>query len=139
MRKPNDGEAGYTLVELLVVLAIIGLLATIATVQVMHYYASAKVSTAHAQITSLASALDLYKLDVGRYPTTQEGLQALVTKPPTAENWNGPYVKNAASLNDPWGHTYIYVSPGQHDEYDLSSNGPDGGTANGADPPIHNW
>src|ERR1700742_4254094 len=95
-------EDGYTLVELLVVLAILGLLATIATTQVLRYFASAKMSTAHAQVESLSLALDLYKLDVGRYPTTQEGLAGLKTKPPTAESWNGPYVKPNTSLNDPW-------------------------------------
>ncbi len=133
------GEGGYTLVELLVVLAILGLLATIATTQVLRYFASAKISTAHAQISSFSSALDLYKLDVGRYPSSQEGLAALKDKPPSADNWNGPYVKNTTSLNDPWGHPYTYASPGRHGEFDLSSNGPDGETGNGADPPIRNW
>jgi general secretion pathway protein G len=133
------GEDGYTLVELLVVLAILGLLATIATTQVLKYFASAKLSTAHAQIESFSSALDLYKIDIGRYPTTQEGLSALKAKPPTADNWNGPYVKNTTSLNDPWGHPYNYVSPGRHGEFDLFSNGPDGEVANGADPPVRNW
>ena len=132
-------EEGYTLVELLVVLAILGLLATIATTQVLRYFSHAKVSTAHAQIESLSSALDLYKLDIGRYPTSQEGLNALIVKQPTALNWNGPYVKKANSLADPWGHPYVYVSPGRHGEYDLSSNGADGETANGADPPVHSW
>ena len=136
---PRKLEDGYTLVELLVVLAILGLLATIATTQVLRYYASAKMSTAHAQVESLSSALDLYKLDVGRYPTSQEGLVALKTKPPSADNWNGPYVKTTTSLNDPWGHPYTYVSPGRHGEFDLSSNGPDGETSNGGDPPVKNW
>lgn len=139
MNKPRrNREQGYTLVELLVVLAIMGLLATIVTTQVLRYFSSAKVSTAHAQVESLSSALDLYKLDVGTYPTTQEGLAALKVKPPSAENWNGPYVKNTITLKDPWGHPYIYVSPGKHGEYDLSSNGPDGTPANG-DPPVKNW
>ncbi|HWD28770.1 MAG TPA: type II secretion system major pseudopilin GspG [Rhizomicrobium sp.] len=132
-------EDGYTLVELLVVLAILGLLATIATTQVLRYFASAKVSTAHAQIASFSTALDLYKLGVGHYPTTQEGLQALKVQPPSADGWNGPYVQATTSLNDPWGHPYLYVSPGRHSEFDLSSNGPDGQTSNGADPPVKNW
>ncbi|HXC56387.1 MAG TPA: type II secretion system major pseudopilin GspG [Rhizomicrobium sp.] len=139
MRKIRHGEDGYTLVELLVVLAILGLLATIATTQVLRYFASAKMSTAHAQIESFSSALDLYKLDMGRYPTSQEGLEALKAKPPTADNWNGPYVKNTTSLNDPWGNPYTYVSPGRHGEFDLSSNGPNGATSNGADPPVRSW
>ena len=139
MRRTLRREDGYTLVELLVVLAILGLLATIATTQVLRYFSSAKISTAHAQVESLSSALDLYKLDVGRAPTTQEGLAALKTKPATADNWNGPYVKSNTSLNDPWGHPYVYASPGRHGEFDLSSNGPDGAPANGTDPPIRNW
>src|SRR5215813_5254066 len=97
-------EDGYTLVELLVVLAILGLLATIATTQVLKYFASAKISTAHAQVESFSSALDLYKIDMGRYPSSQEGLAALKVKPPGGDAWNGPYVKNTTSLNDPWGH-----------------------------------
>jgi general secretion pathway protein G len=139
MKRTLRQEDGYTLVELLVVLAILGLLATIATTQVLRYFSSAKVSTAHAQVESFSSALDLYKLDIGRYPTSQEGLAALKTKPATADNWNGPYVKNTTSLNDPWGHPYTYVSPGRHGDFDLSSNGPDGATANGADPPVRSW
>ena len=139
MKRLRRGEEGYTLVELLVVLAILGLLATIATTQVLRYFASAKVSTAHAQVESLSSALDLYKLDVGHYPTSQDGLAALKVKPATAENWNGPYVKPNTSLNDPWGHPYAYAAPGRHGEFDLYSNGPDGETSNGADPPVRNW
>ncbi|MBL6938837.1 MAG: type II secretion system major pseudopilin GspG [Alphaproteobacteria bacterium] len=137
--RSRSGQGGYTLVELLVVLAILGLLATIATTQVLRYFASAKMSTAHAQIESLSSALDLYKLDVGHYPTSQEGLAALKTKPATAENWNGPYVKPATNLNDPWGHPFLYAAPGKHGEFDLSSNGPDGESAAGADPAVRNW
>jgi general secretion pathway protein G len=139
MTRTPRREDGYTLVELLVVLAILGLLATIATTQVLKYFASAKLSTAHAQVESFSTALDLYKIDMGRYPTTQEGLQALKVEPPGGDAWKGPYVKNTTSLNDPWGHPYIYVAPGRHGEYDLSSNGPDGTTSNGADPPVKNW
>src|SRR6185437_9652440 len=137
--KRRRGENGYTLVELLVVLAILGLLATIATTQVLKYFASAKLSTAHAQVESLAGALDYFKMDIGRYPTTQEGLAALKSKPATADTWNGPYVKNTTSLNAPGGHPYAYVSPGKHGEFDLYSIGPDGETGNGADPPARNW
>jgi general secretion pathway protein G len=139
LKHVRNPEEGYTLVELLVVLAILGLLATIATTQVLRYFASAKLSTAHAQIESFSSALDLYKLDVGRYPTSQEGLAALKQKPATADTWNGPYVKTTTNLNDPWGRPYNYASPGRHGEFDLFSNGPDGETGNGADPPIRSW
>ncbi|MEI9886382.1 MAG: type II secretion system protein GspG [Rhizomicrobium sp.] len=73
-------------------------------------------------------------------PTTQEGLAALKAKPPATDNWNGPYVKATANLNDPWGRPYVYVAPGKHNnEFDLSSNGPDGDAGNGADPPVKNW
>lgn len=131
------GEEGFTLVELLVVLAILALLALIATPQVLKYLDRAKVSAAHTQVESLSSALDLYKLDVGRYPTTEEGLEALVVAPAGSESWNGPYIKKKASLTDPWGHPYVYRSPGEHDVFDLSSNGPDGGGGNA--PPITSW
>jgi general secretion pathway protein G len=133
----RSAEDGYTLIELLVVLAILGLLATIATTQVLKYLASAKLSTAHTQVESFSSALDLYKLDVGHYPTTQEGLSALIAAPAGAQNWSGPYVKNTASLNDPWGHPYIYRAPGQHGEFDLYSEGPEG--SKGGDPPVKSW
>jgi general secretion pathway protein G len=135
----RNSQKGYTLVELLVVLAILGLLATIATTQVLRYFAGAKLSTAHAQIESFSSALDLYKLDVGRYPTSQEGLAALKQKPAAADNLNGPYVKTTTNLNDPWGRPYNYESPGRHGEFDLFSNGPDGEIGNGANPPVRNW
>lgn len=139
MKRWRKREEGYTLVELLVVLAILGLLATIATTQVLGYFSSAKVSTARAQVESFSSALDLYKLDNGRYPTSQEGLAALKVKPAAAEAWNGPYVKATTSLNDPWGKPYNYVSPGRHGEFDLFSYGADGQASNGTDPPVKNW
>ena len=132
-------QDGYTLMELLVVLAILGLLATIATTQVLRYLDHAKVSTAHTQVESFGAALDLFKLDVGRYPTTQEGLDALLKQPPGVEHWNGPYVKVTSSLNDPWGHPFHYRSPGEHGDYDLFSYGPDNNGAQGGDPPIKNW
>jgi general secretion pathway protein G len=138
-RQFKEDEAGYTLIELLVVLAILALLATIATTQYLRYLSHAKLQTSHTQIEALSSALDLYKLDVGSYPTSQQGLNALVTAPAGVDNWNGPYVKKATSLTDPWGHPYGYASPGQHGEFDLYSNGPDNGATNGADPPVHNW
>src|ERR1700691_3490483 len=110
-RRKSD-EAGYTLMELLVVLAILGLLAAIATPMVLHYLDSAKVSTAKTEVSNLAAGLDLYKYDVGRYPTTQEGLEALVSAPQGVDNWNGPYVKKTTKLSDPWGHPYNYKYPG---------------------------
>ena len=133
-------EAGYTLMELLVVLAILGLLAAIATPMVLHYLDSAKVSTAKTEVSNLAAGLDLFKYDVGRYPTTEEGLQALVVAPEGADNWNGPYVKKTTKLNDPWGHPYNYRFPGTHAEFDLYSYGAHADQAKSDEkPPISNW
>jgi general secretion pathway protein G len=138
-RRRTD-EAGYTLMELLVVLAILGLLAAIATPMVLHYLDSAKVSTAKTEVSNLEAGLDLYKYDVGRYPTTGEGLQALVVAPEGADNWNGPYVKKTTKLSDPWGHPYNYRFPGTHAEYDLYSYGAHPDQAKSDEkPPISNW
>jgi general secretion pathway protein G len=138
--KRDARDEGYTLVELLVVLAILGLLVAIATPQVLKYLDSSKLSAAHTEVESLASAVDLYRLDVGRYPTAQESLEALVAAPPNVTAWNGPYVKKRASLIDPWGHPYKYRQPGQHGEFDIYSDGPDGGSeASGDKTVIGNW
>lgn len=136
--KSLRNEDGLTLIELLVVLAIIGLIAAVATPQVIGYLDRAKVSTAKSQIQHMATALDLYKLDVGRYPSTDEGLAALLAAPKTATNWSGPYLKAKAALNDPWGGPYQYRHPGQHAEYDLFSTGPKG-AAGGSGDAISNW
>jgi general secretion pathway protein G len=111
-------------VELLVVMAILGLLALISVPQVIKYLDGAKVSTAKTAVTSLSSTLDLLRMDAGRYPTTQEGLDALISPPAGMTGWNGPYVKKKAQLSDPWGRPYQYRSPGQHGEFDLFSSGP---------------
>ncbi|HEY1837707.1 MAG: type II secretion system major pseudopilin GspG [Rhizomicrobium sp.] len=138
--RAGRGEAGYTLIELLVVLAILGFLAAIATVQVIHYLDSAKVSTAKTEVSNLSAGLDLYKLDVGGYPSTQQGLAALLKAPDGVDNWNGPYIKKTTKLNDPWGHPYNYRSPGQYGEFDLYSFGPKGDEGNtGAKPLVANW
>jgi general secretion pathway protein G len=134
----NRRDGGYTLIELLVVLAILGFLAAVVAPQVLKYLDSSKVSAARTQVEGLSSAIDLFRLDVGRYPTAQEGLNALVTAPPTLTAWNGPYVKKRASLTDPWGHPYKYRTPGQHGEFDVYSGGPDG-EENDADSVIGNW
>ena len=136
----SRNEGGFTLVELLVVLAILGFLAAIATPQVLGYLGGAKISTAKTEVESLSSALDLFKLDVGRYPTSQEGLTALLTAPADVGVWNGPYVKRAANLVDPWGHPFNYRAPGQHGEFDIFSYGPDGDhSANTENPAIASW
>ena len=118
-------EQGYSLVELLVVMAIIVLLGTIAVPQLLKYLDGAKQDTARAQIESLTATLDLFKLDVGRYPTQEEGLGALVAVPVGLAGWNGPYVKRKDMLLDPWKRTYRYKTPGDHGDYDLLSYGAD--------------
>jgi general secretion pathway protein G len=133
-------EHGFTLVELLVVLAILGFLAAMAVPQLMKTLDRAKADTAKLQIEKLDSILDLYRLEVGRYPTEQEGLLALVEAPAGSDRWNGPYLKNPEALTDPWGNSYHYRSPGEHGEYDLYSLGADaknGGEGINAD--IASW
>ncbi len=123
----RNGEKGFTLIEVLVVLAIIGLIMGLAAPRVLSYLSSSKEKAAHLQIQSLSAALELYYLDMGRYPNSDEGLQALMVKPATqAASWNGPYLKGQTLPSDPWGHPYIYRYPGQHDAYDIVSVGPSG-------------
>ena len=123
------GELGFTLVELLVVLAILGLLAAIATPQVIKYLGRAKVETAKIEIKNLSVGLDLFLLDVGRYPTEQEGLRALVEQPPGLTTWLGPYIKRSGVPVDPWGQPYVYHSPGREGDYDLYSVGEEGSSS----------
>lgn len=133
-------DAGFTLLELLVVLAIMGLLAAIVAPQVLKYLGSSRSETAKVQIQNVNAALELYHLDVGRYPTTDEGLKALVTQPQTAAGWNGPYLKKATALDDPWGQPYAYKIPGAHgdvDVYSLGSDKAEGGTNEAKD--VGNW
>ncbi|MGH6889946.1 MAG: type II secretion system major pseudopilin GspG [Rhizomicrobium sp.] len=133
-------EAGFTLMELLVVLAILGLLAAIATPMVLHYLDAAKLSTAKTEVSNLEASLDLYKYDVGSYPSTEQGLQALLTAPQGVDNWNGPYVKKTAKLTDPWGNPYKYKDPGDHGDYDIYSYGPHPDEAkNDTKPPVASW
>jgi general secretion pathway protein G len=136
----HRGDEGFTLLELLVVLAIMGLLAAIVAPQVLKYLGSSRSQTAKVQVQNISSALELYKLDVGRYPSQTEGLQALVTAPSDAASWNGPYLKNVAALQDPWGQPYHLRSPGQHGEVDVYSLGSDkaeGGSGEARD--VGNW
>ncbi len=120
-----SASAGFTLLELLVVLVILGLLAAFAVPQVMNYLGGARSDAAKIQVSNLSTALDLYRLDVGRYPSTGEGLVSLVERPTGVDRWTGPYVKREESLIDPWNEPYEYRSPGQHGAYDLFSLGAD--------------
>ncbi len=132
--------AGFTLVELLVVLVIIGLLASLAAPRVIKYLGGAKSSTANVQIERLSGVLDLYRLEIGRYPSESEGLLALMQAPADAAGWNGPYLKKAGALDDPWGKPYVYRRPGQYGEYDLYSLGADGQEGGeGEDKDITSW
>ena len=131
---------GFTLVELLVVLAILGLLAGLVGPQVMKFLGSSKTKTAALQIEDLSATLDLYRLEIGRYPSSQEGLEALVSKPADAPNWNGPYLKRPEVPKDPWGFDYQYRFPGEHGGFDiwsLGADGQEGGEGEAAD--IKSW
>jgi general secretion pathway protein G len=123
--KRHGREDGFTLVELLVVLAIIGLIAGIVAPQVLRYLDTAKVDTAKAQIKNFENALELYYLDTGHYPTTEQGLAALATRPSDGSPWNGPYIKNGGKFLDPWQNPYQYSSPVQSKPYEILSLGRD--------------
>jgi len=140
IRKRASREGGFTLLELLVVLAILGLLAAIVAPQVLRYLGTSRTQTAKVQIENVSAALDHFQLDVGRYPTQDEGLDALVQQPPSATGWNGPYLKRASALTDPWGVKYVYRIPGKHgdaDVYSLGSDHAEGGTGEAQD--VGNW
>lgn len=125
-RVARAAEAGFTLVEMLVVITIIGLIMALVAPRVLNYLGESKVKAAKIQIESLGSALDLYYLDEGHYPTTSDGLAALVQRPGNSTTWNGPYLKGTIVPADPWGHPYVYRSPGEHGAYDIVSYGSDG-------------
>ncbi len=136
----NPGEQGFTLLELLVVLAILGLLAAIVGPQVIKYLSSSRTQTAQIQVKNIASSLQLFRLDVGRYPNQQEGLGALVKQEPGVPNWNGPYLPDASAITDPWGRPYQFEAPGKHGEVDvftLGSDGAAGGSGEAKD--VGNW
>lgn len=119
---------GFTLIELLVVLMILGLIAGLAGPQVMNYLGESKAKAAKLQIEEFGSSLDLFKLDMGRYPVGQEGLQALVQAPAGqgGDRWRGPYLRKKNVPKDPWGNDYQYAAPGRFGHYDIISFGADG-------------
>lgn len=132
---------GFSLIELLVVLAILGLLAGVVGPRVMHFLSGSKTKTAKLQIEDFSTALDLFHLEVGRYPTSSEGLTALITRPASANNWNGPYLKKQQVPKDPWGNEYHYQQPGQEsrafDIYSFGSDNSQGGEGEAQD--IVSW
>lgn len=140
-RKPvRCKQGGFTLLEIIVVVLIVALLMGIVGPNVMQRLGETRSDAAKLQIQQFGAALDLYKLDIGRYPTSDEGLQALVEQPGEARNWKGPYTKKNTLPKDPWGNDYRYSSPGEHGSYDLFSMGADGGEGGeGENRDITSW
>ncbi len=138
-RAARRREDGFTLLELLVVMVIIGLLAGLVAPRYFGQLGKSNTKVAKAQINALEQALDQFRLDVGRYPTSEEGLESLNQAPADVEGWSGPYLKKGIPL-DPWGRAYLYQQPGTNAELDLYSYGKDGragGTGENAD--VVNW
>lgn len=136
MKQLNRRQSGFTLIELLVVLAILAMLAGLVGPKVMEALGGAKSKTAKVQIADFGAALDMYKLDVGKYPSSLEGL----IQNPGGGNWNGPYLKKAAVPKDPWGNEYQYSFPGSKGDYDLISLGADGSAGgDGENKDITSW
>ena len=132
-------QVGFTLIELLVVVVILGLLISYAGPKYFSQVGKSKVTSAHAQISAFSKALDQYRLDVGHYPTTEQGLAALIAKPASESKWEGPYLEKTIR-QDPWDRSYQYKNPGEHGDYDLFSLGKDsaaGGTGENVD--ITSW
>lgn len=131
---------GFTLIELLVVLVILGLLAGLVGPQVMRYVGSSKTDTARLQIHDLSAAMDLYRIDVGSYPSNAQGIQALVERPSGVQRWNGPYLRRNTVPEDPWGRAYHYRFPGEHGPFDIWTNGADGQPGGeGEDQVVASW
>ncbi|MBK8453183.1 MAG: type II secretion system major pseudopilin GspG [Thiofilum sp.] len=135
-------QRGFSLIELMIVLVILGLIAGIVGPQAMNYLGRGKSQSAKVQIENISAALDMYKLEVGNYPTASEGLKALVTAPSSAKGWNGPYLKKGGVPLDPWNNEYQYKRPGANGQpYDLLSYGADntqGGEGDNADITLWN-
>jgi general secretion pathway protein G len=137
--RTNQKQRGITLIELLVVMVIIGMFATLVGQRLFRNVERARQTTARAQISEFESVLDVFRLDVGRYPTSEEGLQAVRVRPGNLENWDGPYLRKDVPP-DPWGKPYVYRFPGQHGDFDLlalGADGQEGGEGDNAD--VANW
>jgi general secretion pathway protein G len=133
-------NAGFTLVELLVVLGIIALLMTLVAPQVIRYLSDARSETAAVQLKNIESALELYYLDTGQYPSNEAGPRSLVEQPADTAGWRGPYLKKGSGLLDPWGRVFVYRLPGEHGTYDLYSLGRDGALGgDGENKDIMSW
>jgi general secretion pathway protein G len=140
MRYSRPKILGFTLLELMVVLLILALLASIAAPQVMKHLSKAKSQTAKIQVDALTAAVNYFQIDTGRLPTNEEGLKVLNERPANEPKWDGPYVQKQDSLIDPWGNPYLYKHPGKHhdiDVYTLGSDGKEGGEGDASD--IGNW
>ena len=135
----KSSQSAFTLLELLVVMVIIGLLAGYVGPRLFSQIGKSETKAARAQITALETALDQYRLDIGRYPTTEMGLTALMVKPANEARWAGPYLRKKLP-DDPWGRPYLYKQPGEHGEFDLYSHGKDGQPGgSGDDADVTNW
>ena len=139
MAKYARKQQGFTLIELLIVMVILGLLAALVGPRMFGKVGKSRQKAANAQISLFETALDIYRLDIGKYPTTEQGLQALRVKPDDVEKWDGPYLPKDVPL-DPWGNSYVYESPGEHGDYDIISLGADGDPGGeGEDTDIVSW
>ena len=139
MRTRKQRDHGFTLIEMLIVMVILGLLAALVGPRMFGKVGKSRQKAAKAQISLLETTLDTYKLDTGKYPTTEQGLHALRVKPDGVERWDGPYLPKEIPL-DPWGHVYDYRSPGEHGDYDITSYGADGASGGqDEDEDIVNW
>ena len=144
MSDPKHGarrrQAGFTLLELLVVLVILALISAFAAPRVLKYLGGARTDAAKIQIENLINNFELYKLEVGTYPSEQDGIEALLEAPNDAERWNGPYVRKRDNILDPWGQLYDYRFPGDYGDFDLYSLGADGiEGGEGEDADITSW